>query len=703
MKTSLKTLAIAALGVAMCAVACSGTGTRGPSRYTQKLVVLGFDGMDPHLLKQWMDAGALPNFSKLAAQGGFWPLGTTISPESPTAWASFATGVNAGKHNIYDFLVRDTRTYLPDFGLVKRVPPKFLFNYLPISRPQVLSIRGGTSFWVTAGQAGVRSEVMTVPDTFPPEEVPNGELLSGLPLPDLRGTIGTFYYFGTDLSRYEEGNSEFGGILKRLVMNGNEARTELVGPPNPIVHQQIAAIRAKATLTDADRSTLARLEAREDVRVPMTITWNRAAQAARIEVQGHEINLRAGGWSEWVNLDFEINWLIRLHGMCQFYLVRADRELQLYVSPINFEPDRPPVPMSSPSSLSGTLEKRLGPYRTLGWAEATWGLNEERIGEQAFMDDLFRAFNDRERVILDRMDHTPWNLFVGVIESTDRVSHMMFRLIDPTSPMYDPKLAAQFGDSIERVYQRCDELVGLVMKRVGPGVPIIIVSDHGFHSFRESVNLNTWLVQNGYMVLQGQAGGPKTLHDLFSGGEFWENVDWSKTRAYAMGLGQIYINLRGREGQGIVNPGPEYNRLVDEIAAKLLTFTDPKTGAPVVHAVYKGRQVWSGPYMDNAPDLQVGLSDGYRVSWQTTLGGAPPELVYPNMKKWSGDHGAYDYKQTSGILVSNRRIDTATPSIKDIAPTVLQYFGLAIPGDIDGHPLLAAPNVTTTAPGAGHD
>jgi len=664
-----------------------------PRKFPQKIVVLGFDGMDPHLLKKWMDEGAMPNFSKLAAQGGFWQLGTTVSPESPTAWAGFATGDNAGKHNIFDFLVRNKQTYLPDFGLVRRVPPRFLFNYIPISRPKVLSIRGGTSFWVRAGRAGVRSEVMTVPDSFPPEEVPNGQLLSGLPLPDLRGTIGTFYYFSTDLSRYEEGNSEFGGILKRLTFDDDTSHTELVGPPNPIVRQQIAAIRSKPTLDDEDRTRLASLEAREDVRVPMAIHWDHNAHAVTIDIEGQQVHLTEGGWSPWVLLDFEVNFLIRLHGMVQFHLIRASGDLRLYVSPINFEPQDPPVPMSYPASLSDTLYKRLGEYRTLGWAEATWALNEGRIGEGAFMYDLFKAFDDRARVILDRLDHTNWNLFVGVIESTDRVQHMMFRLIDPTSPMYDSALAAKYGNSIEQVYQRCDQFLGEVMQRVGPNVPIIIVSDHGFHSYRESVNLNTWLVQQGYMVLQGQSGGKKTLNDLFSGGQFWENVDWAKTRAYAMGLGQIYINLRGREGQGIVKPGADYQRLVDEISGKLLAMTDPKTGARMVDAVYEGHKVWHGPYMDNAPDLQVGFADGYRVSWQTTLGGAPPGLVYPNMRKWSGDHGSFNYKETSGILVSNVKINTATPNIKDIAPTILQFFGLPIPKSLDGKELLTAAEV----------
>ncbi|MGH9203040.1 MAG: alkaline phosphatase family protein, partial [Vicinamibacterales bacterium] len=187
----------AVTAVAALALACS---SQGPSAFKQKLVILGFDGMDPDLARAWMKEGRLPNFSKLASQGALLPLETTHSPESPTAWASFATGVNAGKHNIYDFLVRDTATYLPDLAMVKREPPRFLLNYFPVSRPKLTSTRGGTSFWVTAGQSGVRSSILTVPVTFPPEEVPNGELLAGLPLPDIRGTMGTFYYFATDLS-----------------------------------------------------------------------------------------------------------------------------------------------------------------------------------------------------------------------------------------------------------------------------------------------------------------------------------------------------------------------------------------------------------------------------------------------------------------------------------------------------------------------
>ena len=684
MKSALLALLVVSLGAA---VACGSR--RGPEKFRQKLVILGFDGMDPRLVQKWMDEGKLPNLKKLAsASGGVRRLETTHSPESPTAWASFATGVNAGKHNIYDFLIRDTKTYLPDLGMVSREPPRFVFNYIPIARPNIKSIRGGTSFWVTAGRAGVRSSMLTVPVTYPPEDVPNGEMLSGLPLPDIRGTMGTFSYYGTDVSRYEEGDTEMGGLIRRLVFDGDIAQTDFIGPPNPIVRQQLRQVRAIAAPTELDKMKIAELQAREDVRLPMTIHWNRPGRSATIDIGGSSIRLAEHEWSKWISLDFNINLLVRVHGMAQLYLIRAGQELQLYISPVNWKPDNPPAPMSAPASFAADLYERLGPYRTLGWAEATWPLNEDRIDEKTFMDDLYRAFDDRAQVILQRIDSRQWDLLVGVIESTDRVQHMMWRLIDPLHPMYDKALAAKFGDSIERVYRKCDDFVGEVMSRVGTDTPILIVSDHGFHSFRQSVNLNTWLVQEGFMALQGQAPGEKKLKDLFGGGgTFWENVDWSRTRAYAMGLGQIYINLQGREGHGVVAPA-DSKMVQDDLAARLLTMTDPQTAARMVDAVYKRDDIYTGAYLANAAELQVGLADGYRVSWQSTLGGSPPGIVYPNMKKWSGDHGSYDYKSTPGTLISSRPLSgTAELSIMDIAPTVLKYFGVPIPSEIDGKPL----------------
>src|SRR3954469_19860119 len=165
-KRSLVATLIAIVAIAVAVALTQSTlfrSRRPPGKYSQRLVILGFDGMDPGLVGGWMREGKLPHLKQLAERGGMYPLATTHSPESPTAWASFATGVNPGKHNIYDFLVRDTATYLPDLGMVRREPGRFLFDYVPVARPKLAPLRGGTSFWVTAGRAGVRSSVLTVP------------------------------------------------------------------------------------------------------------------------------------------------------------------------------------------------------------------------------------------------------------------------------------------------------------------------------------------------------------------------------------------------------------------------------------------------------------------------------------------------------------------------------------------------------------
>src|SRR5262245_36839251 len=231
-------LATLALISSSLGVACSSSPPGKPVRRAkQKVVVMGFDGMDPTLARKLMDEGKLPNLKRLSETGTFSTLATTQPSESPVAWSSFATGVNPGKHNIYDFLVRDLDTYVPDLAGVKREPPRFFLG-LPTRRPKLTSTRGGTSFWVHAGLDGIKSTILTVPMTFPPESISHGEMLSGLPLPDIRGTIGTFSYWATDLSSFEEGNSEFGGYSRRLLFDAGMAKTFVRGPESPILRQE---------------------------------------------------------------------------------------------------------------------------------------------------------------------------------------------------------------------------------------------------------------------------------------------------------------------------------------------------------------------------------------------------------------------------------------------------------------------------------
>jgi predicted AlkP superfamily phosphohydrolase/phosphomutase len=680
--------------LALTAVRCTRSSDPPVRRTKQRVFVMGFDGMDPTLARRMMDEGKLPNLKKLADTGVFSVLGSTQPSESPTAWSSFATGVNPGKHNIYDFLVRDFQTYMPDFAMIKKEPPQFLWGTIPTKAPKITSTRGGTSFWIHAGKAGVKSIILTVPVTFPPEDVPNGEMLAGLPLPDVRGTLGTFFYFATDLSSFEEGNTEFGGILKRLLFEGGVADTFLKGPENPILKQEEAELRQKkkgGELSEKDTARLDELAKGKDINVPMKVRWNEGQNQAEIEIQGQKVTVKTGEWSAWVPVTFKINFLMKVAGMTQFYVVQADRELRLYASPVNFDPRvKPPISISKPDSFAVDIAEKLdAPYRTLGWAEsADKPLNENRLDEAAFLYDSERAFEDRERVIFKNLERDDWDLFVAAIETTDRMSHMMWRLTDTKHPMYDAALAAKYGDSIEKVYRRADSLVGKIQEKLPAGTVFMVMSDHGFHSFRRSVNLNTWLVQNGYQVFSGQAGGPKGLADLFGHGKFFEGVDWTKTRAYAVGLGQIYFNLRGREGQGIVSTGEEYKALQEEIGNKLVTLTDPDDGAQVMRAVYRRDDIYKGEFLPNAPDLQVGFNDGYRVGWQDTLGGVSRTVVENNNRKWSGDHCATATEISGGVLFMNRKVPLSGPSIMDLSPTILKLLDVPVPDGLDGKPLL---------------
>ena len=677
--------------LALVAPSCSrpGEGSKPRRRAPHKVFLVGFDGMDPTLAQRFMAEGKLPNLSQLAREGTFLPLQTTQPSESPTAWASFATGVNPGKHNIFDFLVRDFETYAPDLAMVRKEAPEFLWGLIPTKKPRILSTRGGTSFWVHAGCYGIRSVVLTVPVTFPVEGVHHSDLLAGFPLPDIRGTVGTFSYWATDLSPAEAGNTEFGGILERLVFEDGVASTALVGPDNPVVVQEEAKLRAKrATEPEAERR-LETLAGKRRLTTPLTVRWPQGSRRAVIDLAGHEVRLEAGGWSDWIPVTFTVNALVRVRGMVQLHLVRADQELQLYGSPVNLDPRRPAVPISSPASFSTRLADQIGLYRTLGWAEATWPLNEGRLDEAAFMADCDRAFADRERIFMKSLESDDWDLYLAVIETTDRVQHMMWRFIDPRHPMHDAALAASWGDAIEHTYRKCDDLVGRMRAKLPKDAVVFVMSDHGFHSFRRCVNLNSWLAENGYLVFSGQpSGGTKRLDDLFGRGRFWEGVDWSRTRAYALGLGQIYFNLRGRESQGIVSAGAEYKALQDEIVEKLSPLSDPETDERVFGGIYRRDELYHGEYLVNAPDLQAGFGDGYRVGWQDTLGGIRPAVIENNTKRWSGDHCGTARHISAGVLFSSRRLAREDPHIMDIAPTILKLLEVPLPADLDGRPFL---------------
>ncbi|TAM81904.1 MAG: nucleotide pyrophosphatase [Acidobacteria bacterium] len=655
-----------AMMLAGCAVACHRVTTRP---VTTQIVVLGFDGADPTLISKFIAAGRLPNLARLAHTGTFRPLRTTNPPESPVAWASFATGLNPGGTGIFDFLKRDPRTYLPQLALVEKRKPEFLFKLIPIRPPVAINERHGTPFYASAAGAGYKVTVLRMPLEFPPTPVPGGKLLAGLGLPDVRGTWGTFFYFGTDLTSWDVGDTEFGGKLVRLTLKDNRASATVDGPVDP-------------TAKKFSRISL-----------PIEFTVASATKAVHIRLGGNSETVGEGQWSGWFRPKFPITPFLSVSAVSRFYVLETSPDLRVYMTPLNIDPVHPILPISYPADFSARLARSYGLYKTLGWWHDTWALNEERISEGVFLQDCWQTSKKLEDMTLDELRNHPPSLMVSIFTFTDSVQHMFFRLIDPLHPRYDPEEAREYGDAIPQAYERMDEIVGQVLKAMKPGATLIIVSDHGFHTWRWGFNTNTWLVQNGYMALKNPSAGGNSykLEDLYGQGSFFPNVDWSRTRAYALGLGQIYLNERGREAAGIVSPGPEADRLLHEIQQKLLAFRDPDNGQPVLQNVCLSSDIDHGPYMKDAPDLQLNFHVGYRTSWQTALGAIPPGVVVANTRKWSGDHCASDPSDTPGILFCNRVLESAKPGILDIAPTVLKILGAASPGPLDGKPLEFSP------------
>jgi predicted AlkP superfamily phosphohydrolase/phosphomutase len=199
-----------------------------------------------------------------------------------------------------------------------------------------------------------------------------------------------------------------------------------------------------------------------------------------------------------------------------------------------------------------------------------------------------------------------------------------------------------------------------------PQDTLMVISDHGFSDFRRAVHLNTWLLREGFLTLDL----PFNTGDA----EGFVHVDWSATTAYSAGLNAIYLNLAGRERQGIL-PLAQKDAVADRIARRLEALRDPRTGEAAVATVYRARDVYSGEALASAPDLIVGWNAGYRSSWQTALGAVPREIFVDNTDEWRGDHCIAAHL-VPGVFLSNRKARYRDLRLADIPVTLLDQYGV---------------------------
>jgi predicted AlkP superfamily phosphohydrolase/phosphomutase len=625
--------------------------------WIRRLIIVGFDGQDAGLTERFLAEGKLPNFQRLAERGCFHRLRTTHPSISPVAWSTFGTGVHPAKHRIFDFLDRDTQTYLPRLsstriGDVERFIPLGRYQF-PIGKPELRLLRGSKPFWTILGEHNIWSTVLRVPITFPPDRF-YGAQLSAMCVPDLLGSQGTFLLFTTRPTgeKFKEG-----GLRVPLTASSGKYTGLIEGPENMFK------------------------VGKPPITLPISIEPNGNGRHARVTAGDASVDLELGHLSEWVKLTLPAAPMVKVTTLCRMMLIELGDHVSLYVTPLNFDPENPAMPISHPSYYATYLAKRIGPYATLGLAEDTWALNENVIDDATFLQMTYDIDREREDMFMVSLDRLRKGTLTCVFDATDRIQHMFWRYLEPGHPAARGHEDSPHKDAIEKLYLHNDAFVGRLLDKLRPDDVLVVISDHGFTSFRRGVNLNAWLLANGYLHLKEGADGSA---------EWMRDVDWSRTKAYALGLAGIYLNVRGREVHGIVEPGEGVQALKAELVAKMSGMRDEERDEVGIVEAFDTASLYRGPYLGDAPDLLIGYNRGYRASWDCATGVVSGPVFEDNVKAWSGDH-TIDPRLVPGIFFCSHAIEVDDPGLIDIAPSALRLFGLKPPAHMDGQTLFTRP------------
>lgn len=620
---------------------CAGCSDR-PAPETA-VVVLGFDGMDHALTSRLIAEGKLPNLKRLAESGGFSALETSIPPQSPVAWSDFITGLDAGGHGIFDFLHRDPATMVPYLSTTLTEPPGRTLTLgrwqIPLGGGDIRLMRQGTPFWEILADHDIPTTVVRMPANFPPSGKADREL-SGMGTPDVLGGYGTYSFFTTAPERFA---SATGGDVVRAEIRRGVFRGSLRGPPNPFLVEP------------------------EDLRSEFTVFLDPERPIVKIVAGDEEAVLQEGEWSEWLQVEYPLPLLQKLVGVTRFYLKQVRPEFELYATPVNLDPLDPAMPISAPEDFASDLAESGGRFYTQGFPEDTNARADGVFDRDEFLAQARMAAEEIRSQYFRLLDGFEGGLLFNYFGFIDQVSHMMWGATDPDHPAYDAARDEPYARVIEDLYVDADQIVGETLARLeGRDALLVVMSDHGFTSWRREFSLNAWLEEHGYLAVR-DAG----RRDL----DFLLNIDWSRTQAYNLGLSGLYLNLEGREANGIVS-GTEAGVVLDEIRRGLLREVDPTTGLPAITKVYeRDRTYRDRGHLDVGPDLVIGFAKGVRSSDESAAGEVPAEVWADNSGAWSGDH-IMDHETVPGVLLSNRPLQVPARSLKELAAAILAEFGV---------------------------
>lgn len=637
------TRAAAAAVLALLIAAAPGCGR--PEATGARVIVLGFDGLDHDLTRQLMAEGRMPSFARLAAQGSFAPLATTVPPQSPVAWSTFITGLDPGGHGIFDFIHRDPGTMTPYLSTTRVGADVRSLEVgewqVPLSGGTIELLRRGQPFWEVLERRGVQTTIIRMPANFPPSGTATREL-SGMGTPDILGTYGTFTFYTSEPFAFG-GRPLSGGTVRTVGEVDGAIRMILEGPDNPFRVTPVKVTSPFSAFVDSKR------------------------RFAKLVVGGEERLLAVGEWSDWIPVEFELLPSQSLRAAARFYLKALDPYFELYVSPLNIDPMAPAMPVSTPGGYAAELARATGRFYTQGMPEDTKTLRTGVFTADEFLAQARIAGEENLQQYTFVLDGFDQGLLFYYFGNGDQIGHMMWRARDPEHPAYDHARDGAHARIVEELYAGFDKIVGETVSRLGPDDLLVVMSDHGFTSWRRAFHLNSWLRDEGYLAVLDPA--------RTDGSGFFENVDWSRTRAYALGINGLYVNLEGREKDGVVKASAR-EALMGEIARKLLAIVDSATGSPAVTKVYPREEVFRlAGHEDIAPDLIVGYAKGTRGSDESALGGLTKDVIVDNTDPWSGDH-CMDHESVPGVLLTSRGLRKPAPSLETLAAAILAEFGI---------------------------
>lgn len=694
-----------------------------------RFVVLGIDGLDPEVLSDVIQRfpERMPNFRALIAEGdGIHSLGTSTPPQSPVAWSNFITGRDPGGHGIYDFIHRDPvhRTPLPSTTKsepveVKHLPGRYRFPLGGTSE----SNRTGLSFWRVLADNGVPADVWRMPANFPVEPA-QGLSFPGMMAPALDSAYGEYTFYTTNPPIETSVN---GGKIETVSVYDGRIDTRLIGPENSFVDPLIDSSSGTET---AERGTL-----------PLIILIDEESRSALIDLGHDKILLEEGEWSGFKAVTFDLlpMGLMPMGGTVRFYLRSVAPEFELYASPINIDPLDPATPVSEPESASADLADRttgIGLYYTQGMAEEVNALKAEVLSVPEFMQQTQLVYSERRRMmdyaVEHYLDQQQGGLLFFYYSTVDLTGHMAWSLFDDSHPFHDAELAAQdssdwsgregstWKDVIYDLYMQMDPVLGQLRERIGQDTALVVMSDHGFAPYKRTFSLNTWLYDNGYLVLR--EGREKELsrdqpafRSVNIAAVFDDDgdpqtapvsvVDWERTRAYGIGFNGLYLNLEGREGcdsdgnliEG-ADPGSvavsEVPALLAELKQKLEAVRDPQNGGKqvVVRAditsAHDPSSIYRGERVSEAPDIQVGYNTDYENSEQSTLGGIPHDILEDNLGgSFMGSH-LMAPELVAGTLLTNRPLRPGPHALEDLTVEILAFYGIDPIEGMIGHRVL---------------